>query len=188
MVVDQVVSTPPGPARQRVPLFMVGFDLDDRKISGLAVGRTHIDDISDSDVAGALATGGVTTGAASDSASTAAAGPRIAVEVTLAPELADKVNGDETLFVFARASEGPRIPLAVVRSTASALPFSTTLDDSQAMRPGMNISSVPQVVIGARITRGGEPTASTGDLQGFSGVITPGADGVVRVTIDAVVP
>ncbi len=36
---------------------VVGFDLDPGKISGLADGRTHIDDITDADVAAALATG-----------------------------------------------------------------------------------------------------------------------------------
>lgn len=36
---------------------VIGFDLDERKITGLAAGRTHIDDITDADVARALATG-----------------------------------------------------------------------------------------------------------------------------------
>ncbi len=36
---------------------VVGFDVDARKIDGLAAGRTHIDDITDHDVAAALATG-----------------------------------------------------------------------------------------------------------------------------------
>jgi nucleotide sugar dehydrogenase len=36
---------------------VVGFDLDQRKIDGLNAGRTHIDDVSDADVAAALETG-----------------------------------------------------------------------------------------------------------------------------------
>ncbi|MGI9604730.1 MAG: nucleotide sugar dehydrogenase [Acidimicrobiales bacterium] len=36
---------------------VVGFDLDQAKISGLSAGTTHIDDITDADVAAALATG-----------------------------------------------------------------------------------------------------------------------------------
>jgi hypothetical protein len=36
---------------------VVGFDLDTRKIDGLAAGTSHIDDITDADVASALATG-----------------------------------------------------------------------------------------------------------------------------------
>ncbi len=36
---------------------VVGFDLDESKITGLSNGRTHIDDITDADVAAALATG-----------------------------------------------------------------------------------------------------------------------------------
>ncbi len=40
-----------------VGMHVVGFDLDARKVQGLAAGRTHIDDISDADVTAALATG-----------------------------------------------------------------------------------------------------------------------------------
>ena len=36
---------------------VLGYDLDVRKIEGLAAGCTHIDDISDADVSAALATG-----------------------------------------------------------------------------------------------------------------------------------
>ena len=36
---------------------VLGYDLDPRKISGLAAGRSHIDDVTDADVARALATG-----------------------------------------------------------------------------------------------------------------------------------
>ena len=36
---------------------VVGFDLDKRKVSGLASGRSHIDDVTDADVAAALASG-----------------------------------------------------------------------------------------------------------------------------------
>lgn len=36
---------------------VVGFELDQRKVDGLNAGRTHIDDITDSDVQAALATG-----------------------------------------------------------------------------------------------------------------------------------
>ena len=40
-----------------VGMHVVGFDLDQVKTSGLAAGRSHIDDITDADVAAALATG-----------------------------------------------------------------------------------------------------------------------------------
>ncbi|MGE3327751.1 MAG: nucleotide sugar dehydrogenase [Acidimicrobiia bacterium] len=36
---------------------VVGFDVDQQKVEGLAAGRTHIDDVTDADVAAALGTG-----------------------------------------------------------------------------------------------------------------------------------
>ena len=126
--------------------------------------------------------------ASAPQSSPAASGASIVVEVSVAPELAARLKGDESLYVFARASKGPRIPLAVVRARASELPFTTTLDESQAMQPGMTIASVPEVIIGARITSSGQPTASSGDLQGFSGTLAPGSVDRVRVVIDEVVP
>lgn len=129
-----------------------------------------------------------TGGDASASPTPAATGVSVTVDVTLARELTSRLQGDETLFVFARAAQGPRIPLAVVRVGANALPFTTTLDESQAMQPGMTIASVPEIIVGARVTRGGQPTASSGDLQGFSAAIVPGTVDRVRVIIDQVVP
>jgi len=40
-----------------VGMHVVGFDLDQTKTSGLAAGRSHVDDITDADVAAALASG-----------------------------------------------------------------------------------------------------------------------------------
>ena len=40
-----------------VGMDVVGFDVDQRKIDGMLSGRSHIDDITDADIAAALATG-----------------------------------------------------------------------------------------------------------------------------------
>jgi cytochrome c-type biogenesis protein CcmH len=107
--------------------------------------------------------------------------------VALDASLAAKVNGSETLFVFARAEGGPRVPLAVMRVAASALPLEFALDDSQAMAPGMNISSTQALRVEARISRSGNAVAQPGDLVGTSAVIQPGARGV-KVVVDKVLP
>ena len=111
----------------------------------------------------------------------------ISGSVALAPAIAKQVKGDEHLFVFARAEGGPRMPLAIVRLRADALPYRFSLDDSQAMAPGMNISSAQAVRIEARISRSGEAKAQPGDLVGTSDVVKPGARGV-KVLVDKVVP
>jgi cytochrome c-type biogenesis protein CcmH len=123
------------------------------------------------------------------SAPTTGPGPAAAISgsVALAPAIAKQVSGNEHLFVFARAEGGPRMPLAIVRLRADALPYQFSLDDSQAMAPGMNISSAEAVRIEARISRSGEAKAQPGDLVGTSDVVKPGTRGV-KVLVDKVVP
>jgi cytochrome c-type biogenesis protein CcmH len=59
-----------------------------------------------------------------------------------------------------------------------------TLDDSMAMAPEMKLSAFPRVVIGARISKTANATASPGDLQGQSQSVQVGAADVA-VTIDS---
>ena len=120
-------------------------------------------------------------------ASAPAAATSISGSVALAPAIAKQVSGSEHLFVFARAEGGPRVPLAVVKLRADALPYQFALDDSQSMAPGMNISSAQAVRIEARISRSGDVKAQPGDLVGTSDVVKPGASGV-KVLVDKVVP
>ena len=111
-----------------------------------------------------------------------AAGKSVSGTVSIAPELASRVQPDDTLFVFARPVDGPRMPLAIVRVQARNLPYDFTLDDTMAMT-ATTLSSASQVVIGARISRSGNAQASSGDLEGFSAAVRPGARGV-RIVID----
>jgi len=110
-------------------------------------------------------------------------GSRVSGVVTLAPELAGKVAPGDTVFIFARAAEGPRMPLAILRKRASDLPAEFTLDDSMAMSPQMKLSAFPRVVIGARVSKTANAAPSPGDLQGLSAPVKVGAKGVA-VTID----
>jgi cytochrome c-type biogenesis protein CcmH len=112
----------------------------------------------------------------------------IEVMVTLAPEIADKLNSDTTLFVFARASEGPPMPLAVHRGTAKDLPLKVTLDDNMAMIPKMSLSNFPSVVIGARLSSNGQPQGQAGDLEGFSEIINVLENSSLELVIDSIKP
>jgi len=113
--------------------------------------------------------------------------PSISGSVTLDPSLADKVSPDDTLFVFARASQGPKMPLAILRLNARDIPVSFKLDDNMAMTPAMKLSSFPEVVVGARISKTGQAIPASGDLEGHSDPVKIG-DGEVSITIDHVVP
>jgi cytochrome c-type biogenesis protein CcmH len=109
---------------------------------------------------------------------------KLAGTVSLSPGLKGRAAPDDTVFIFARAAEGPRVPLAVLRKKVRDLPASFALDDSMAMAPGMTLSSFPRVVVGARISKAGSATPQAGDLQGASAVVANDATGV-KVVIDA---
>ena len=110
-------------------------------------------------------------------------GSRVSGVVRLAPELAGKVAPGDTVFIFARAAEGPRMPLAILRKRASDLPAEFTLDDSMAMAPQMKLSAFPDVVIGARVSKSANANPQPGDLQGLSAAVKVGAKSV-SVVID----
>ena len=80
--------------------------------------------------------------------------------------------------VFARAADGPRMPLAVLRKQVKDLPFDFKLDDSMAMSPAAKLSGAAQVIVGARISKTGEAIAQDGDLTGQSAPVAPGAAGL----------
>jgi len=123
-----------------------------------------------------------------DAKSTAgAAGATVDGIVALSRELAAKAAPTDTVFVFARAAEGPRMPLAVMRFQVKDLPAKFHLDDSMAMSPAAKLSNYPDVVIGARVSKSANATPQAGDLQGASKPVKVGATGVA-VLIDQVVP
>lgn len=108
-------------------------------------------------------------------------------EVRLSAEMAARVAAGDTLFVFARAAEGPRMPLAIVRRPVGDWPAPFSLDDSMAMAPNLRLSGFSQVVVSARISRSGNATPQPGDLTGQSAPVAPGAQGL-QLVIDQVQP
>ena len=110
-----------------------------------------------------------------------AAGPvgtSISGTVALTPALALKARANDTVFVFARAVDGPPMPLAVIRKQVKDLPLVFTLDDSMAMWPAAKVSAYPRVVVTARVSKSGEGQAKPGDLQGESPVVAAGVSGL----------
>jgi cytochrome c-type biogenesis protein CcmH len=92
------------------------------------------------------------------------------------------------VFIFARAVNGPRMPLAIVRKQVSDLPVTVTLDDTMAMSPAMVLSAFDPVTIGARISRSGNAIPQSGDLQGNKTPVSTQADSRLDILIDATVP
>jgi cytochrome c-type biogenesis protein CcmH len=137
--------------------------------------------------------GGVKTSASEERNATAngvGGAPRIEVQVTLDPALQSELSDtSSTVFIFARAAEGPPMPLAAVRRQVKDLPLTVVLDDSKAMAPGMKMSNFGEFKVGARISRSGNPIPQSGDFQGFAeGIISANPASPVLVTIDQRVP
>ena len=101
---------------------------------------------------------------AAASASTAAVA--LTINVSLAPELQSAVVANDTVFVYAQAISGPKMPLAIVRKQVSDLPLTVILTDAQAMMPAMKLSNFADVKLLARVSKSGEAITQAGDLLG----------------------
>jgi cytochrome c-type biogenesis protein CcmH len=139
--------------------------------------RTSIADAEKRSQMGSEQTGGTTTPASVS----------INGIVSLDSALRDQVASTDTVFVFARAMAGPRMPLAIKRMTAGELPARFSLDDSMSIPGGPKLSEHKQVVVGARISHTGSATPSPGDLEGYADPVAPGVENV-RVTISRAIP
>lgn len=133
---------------------------------------------------------GTEVGAGKTAANTAkgpakAAAKTLSGRVELSPALKGKTSPDDAVFIFARAVDGPRMPLAAIRARVADLPLEFTLDDSQAVMPGSNLSSAQRVHVEVRISKSGTATPGKGDLTGKTAAVTPGAKNL-RIVIDQV--
>ncbi len=90
----------------------------------------------------------------------------INIQVSLAPELQKSASPTDTVFIYAQALSGPKMPLAIVRKQVSDLPLTVELTDAMAMMPTMKLSNFEQVKLLARISKSGGAMQQSGDLIG----------------------
>jgi cytochrome c-type biogenesis protein CcmH len=162
---------------------------DARAAAGLAATPAPSGSTSGRAAASAAATAAATTPAtppAGVSAPRAGAGS-IRGRVSLDPALAAKVSAADTLYVLARAAQGPRLPLAILKRSVADLPLQFTLDDSMAMSPQLKLSQFDDVVVSARISKSGDAMPQSGDLEGHSPPLGGRSSGI-EVRIDRVRP
>lgn len=126
---------------------------------------------------------------ATPSSATAAAANAAVIRgrVSLAPALKAKAAPSDTVFIFARATQGPPMPLAAIRVTVADLPLEFTFDDSQAMSPQTKLSLFKTVRVEARVAKSGDVAAKPGDLVGSFESVKVGTTGLA-LTIDHVLP
>ena len=103
---------------------------------------------------------------------------RISGRVSVAPELASKVAPSDTVFIYATPVSGSRMPVAIVKISASQLPYDFVLDDSTAMNPNVKLSGMDEVTVRARISKTGNAAAQPNDLGVSVTPVKPGSAGL----------
>ena len=93
-------------------------------------------------------------------------GAEVRVTIKLDDALYAKVSGEETVFVYLKAMQGPSTPVAAVRYKVKDLPVSISLNDSHSVMSKIKLSSFKEVRVGARVSYSGDAIAQSGDLVG----------------------
>lgn len=109
----------------------------------------------------------------------------VSVKVSLDPEFAARVRlrGDATVFVIARAPQGPPMPVAVEKRSVSELPFTATLDDADSPMPTSKLSQLREVELVARLSESGVANRQQGDVESKPVRVTLPAKGPVELVI-----
>jgi cytochrome c-type biogenesis protein CcmH len=109
------------------------------------------------------------------------------LQVDISDELRARATPETAVFVYAKAMQGPPMPLAVKRLRLQDLPVTLSLGDADAMMPSMKLSSFDQVIVGARVSFSGNPVAQSGDFYTeLGGVDSANPPEQISLTIDQV--
>lgn len=112
----------------------------------------------------------------------------ITVNVSLSSDIVRDTEPEDTLFIFAKAVNGPPMPLAVVRKKVKDLPLEVILDDSLSMIPSMKLSNFDKILVSARISTSGNATPQSGDYISEASIITSGQIEPVSIIINQQLP
>ncbi|MGH8547168.1 MAG: c-type cytochrome biogenesis protein CcmI [Methylococcales bacterium] len=124
----------------------------------------------------------------SEPETTGSSGPEIKVTVALDQSLSSNVDPDDAVFIYAQATSGPPMPLAVTRKKVRDLPLQVTLNDSMAMMPAMALSKFSEVRVIARVSRTGNAIPQSGDFKGQVEAVPVQASAPVKILIAEKIP
>ena len=130
-------------------------------------------------IAEARSKGGLTT-----SAPVAPTGKGISGKVELSADLKSKIKPGDIVMVIAR-KPGERMPVAVLKASATDFPMSFILNDSLAMNPSAPLSQLSEVSVEVRISKTGMAKPEVGDLISSVQTIKVGTTNV-RLLVDQV--
>jgi len=120
-------------------------------------------------------------------ASVVSTGASLNLVVDISADLKSRSSPGAAVFVYAKAMQGPPMPLAVKRLQLSDLPVTLTLNDDDAMMPALKLSTFDQVIVGARVSSSGKPVAQAGDFYTeIEAVDSKNPPAQITLTIDQV--
>ncbi len=108
----------------------------------------------------------------------------IHVMVDLDAKVKDQAQAQQTVFIYAQALNGPKMPLAIVRKQVADLPLSVDLNDTLAMQPNMRLADFKQLRIVARISKTGNAMSQAGDFIGTVELSVPPSEQAVSIVIN----
>ena len=117
--------------------------------------------------------------------STESAKSRLVGRVEISSALATKIHPSDTVFIYAVPVSGSRMPLAMIKTTVAQMPYDFVLDDTNAMNPTANLSSVSEVMIKARISASGNAMPQAGDYGVTKGPVKVGTQNLRLTIVDA---
>ena len=119
---------------------------------------------------------------------TAPAKAEITTNIHVMVDLDAKVKAlaqpQQTVFIYAQALHGPKMPLAIVRKQVADLPLSVDLNDSLAMQPNMHLADFNELRVVARISKTGTAMTQPGDFIGTAEVNVPPSEQAVSIVIN----
>ena len=174
-------------SQARAKLVAQGGMAADEKIPELDALLAIEADNDDANVNAGAATAGDTGQVQSQSQTDAGSGAVLHVQVDISPDVKQKFTDSADVFVYAKAKNGPRFPLAVKRMKLAQFPATVVLDDSMAMIAGMNLSAFGHVMVSARVTTSGSAIAQPGDYIGSTEVADVSTADKVAVTVSEII-
>jgi len=109
----------------------------------------------------------VAEGGSSEALEQSLSSPSISLSVALDPKI--KADPSQLVYVYARAWNGSKMPLAITRIPLSQLPTQVTLTEAMAMSPQATLATATQIELVARISQDGSANSKPGDWQTSQG-------------------
>ncbi|SFV69719.1 Cytochrome c heme lyase subunit CcmH [hydrothermal vent metagenome] len=94
-----------------------------------------------------------------------------------------KANKSDFVMIYARATNGSRMPIAIKKIRASQLPTTITLTDNDAVMPTRKLSQMREVFVFVRLSKTGQAMQQKGDVVVKSKAINPQSNTTIKLLI-----